>query len=49
MIHRFLDWPPLQSAFMTLASKKRRQESQAEKAVDIIQATDDGVRVSLHL
>ena len=49
MTHRFLDWPPLQNAFATLDSRKRRQESQIEKAVDIVQAAHDGVRVSLHL
>ena len=49
MIHRFLDWPPLQAAFAVLDSKKRGQDFQTEKAVDIIQSAHDGVRVSLHL
>lgn len=49
MTHRFLGWPPLQNAFVVLDSRKRKQESQIEKAVDIVQAAHDGVRVSLHL
>jgi len=49
MTHRFLDWPPLRDAFAVLDSEKRRQESQTERVVDIIQGTLDGVRVSLHL
>jgi len=49
MTHRSLDWPPLQNAFATLDSRKRRQKFQTETAVDIIQAAHDGVRVFLHL
>lgn len=49
MTLRILDWPPLQNAFEVLASRRRRHDSVAEHAVDIIQAAPGGVRVLTHL
>lgn len=49
MTHRSLDWPPLQQAFAILDSKKRWQEPKTEAAVDVVQATQDGVGASSHL
>lgn len=49
MIHRLIEWPPLQEAFAILDSKTRRRDYGIEEAINIIREAQDGVRVLLRL